>query len=102
VIVTARPPSRAVTLAALDIGQQLTAWRKLLGLTTQQVAERTGLARATVGRVEHGDLGVNWGAFLRVAHALGVLNAVVTATDPYETDFGRARADLQLPQRVRS
>ena len=36
-----------------------------------------------------------------VAAALGVLDQIVTATDPYETDFGRAHADQQLPQRIR-
>jgi hypothetical protein len=30
-----------------------------------------------------------------------VLDAIVTATDPYETDLGRARADERLPKRVR-
>jgi hypothetical protein len=40
-------------------------------------------------------------AFLSVARALGVLDAVVTALDPYETDLGRARADEALPKRVR-
>jgi hypothetical protein len=41
-------------------------------------------------------------AFLGVARALGILEAIVTATDPYETDLGRARADEVLPKRVRS
>jgi len=40
--------------------------------------------------------------FLDVCRAVGVLQEVVTATDPYETPFGRARADQTLPQRVRS
>jgi hypothetical protein len=40
-------------------------------------------------------------AFLSVARAFGVLDAVVTALDPYETDLGRARAEEALPKRVR-
>jgi hypothetical protein len=36
-----------------------------------------------------------------VARALGVLDRVVGAFDPYETDLGRARADEVLPKRVR-
>jgi hypothetical protein len=39
--------------------------------------------------------------FLNVAGALGQLDNVVNATDPYETPLGRARADEALPQRVR-
>ncbi|MDR2565001.1 MAG: helix-turn-helix domain-containing protein [Bifidobacteriaceae bacterium] len=90
-----------VKAAAGDIGQQLAAWRKLLGLTAEQVADRAGIARGTLGRLEHGDLGVSLGAVLSVASGLGILNGIVLATDPYETEFGRARADDALPKRVR-
>jgi hypothetical protein len=38
---------------------------------------------------------------LQVARALGQLDRIVAALDPYETDLGRARADALLPQRVR-
>jgi transcriptional regulator with XRE-family HTH domain len=87
--------------AAGDIGQQLATWRKLLGLTAEQVADRAGIARGTLGRLERGDLGVSLGAVLSVASGLGVLDGIVLATDPYETDLGRARADQSLPKRVR-
>ena len=96
-----RPSSVRVTAAAASIGEQLVAWRKLQGLTAAQVAERAGIARNTLRRVETGDAGVSFQAFLSVTRALGVLDAVVTATDPYETDLGRARADDALPKRVR-
>jgi hypothetical protein len=39
--------------------------------------------------------------FLNVCRALGVHERVVEATDPYETAFGRTRADQSLPKRVR-
>jgi transcriptional regulator with XRE-family HTH domain len=96
-----RPVSSRVKSSAASIGEQLVAWRKLQGLTAAQVAERAGIARNTLRRVETGDVGVSMQAFLSVARALGVLNAVVTALDPYETDLGRARADEALPKRVR-
>lgn len=94
-------PSSRVNAAAKSIGEQFVAWRKLQGLTTVQVSERAGISRNTLRRVETGDTGVSLQAFLGVARALGVLEAVVTATDPYETDLGRARADEILPKRVR-
>lgn len=90
-----------VVQAGDDIGRQLAAWRKLRGLTAEQVAERARVTRQTVGRLERGDLSVGLGVFLDVCRALGVLDRVVEATDPYETDFGRARADQSLPKRVR-
>ncbi|GID25546.1 helix-turn-helix domain-containing protein [Paractinoplanes brasiliensis] len=94
-------PSVRVSAAAKSIGEQFTAWRKLQGLTAEQVSERAGISRTTLRRVENGDTGVGVQALLSVARALGVLDAIVTATDPYETDLGRARADEALPKRVR-
>ncbi|SNY09515.1 Helix-turn-helix domain-containing protein [Paractinoplanes atraurantiacus] len=93
--------SARVSAAAASIGEQFVAWRKLQGLTAVQVSERAGISRNTLRRVETGDTGVGMQAFLSVARALGVLEAIVKATDPYETDLGRARADEILPMRVR-
>lgn len=96
-----RPTPFKTQQAAGDIGEHLAAWRKLRGLTAQQVAERAGVTRQTVGRIESGDLAVGMGVFLNVCRALGILNRVVEASDPYETAFGRARSDQALPKRVR-
>ncbi|MDR1791503.1 MAG: helix-turn-helix domain-containing protein [Propionibacteriaceae bacterium] len=96
-----RKPARPVVAAAGSIGEQLATWRKLLALTAAQVADRAGIARGTLAKIEHGDAGVSFAAVLSVSWALGVLDRVVAATDPYETDLGRARADQVLPKRVR-
>ncbi|MET3164629.1 UNVERIFIED_ORG: transcriptional regulator with XRE-family HTH domain [Arthrobacter sp. UYEF10] len=86
---------------ARTIGEQLVTWRKLLGLTAEQVADRAGLSRNTLRKLEHGELGVGFEAFLDVARVLGLGDQLNVAFDPYESDFGRARADQELPQRVR-
>lgn len=39
---------------------------------------------------------------LRVARALGVLELLTKALDPYATDVGRLRAEEKLPTRVRA
>ncbi len=96
-----RPMPVRVKAAADSLGAQLVVWRKLQGLTAAQLADRAGIARGTLRRIETGDPGVNMEAFLKVARALGILDMIVTATDPYETDLGRARADEILPKRVR-
>ena len=96
-----RPTSPRVTAAARSIGEQFAAWRKLQSLTTVQLAESAGIGRSTLAKIERGDAGVHFEAVLKVARALGVLDAVVAATDPYETDLGRMRADEVLPKRVR-
>lgn len=96
-----RPTPSRVRRAAADIGEQLATWRKLQGLTAAQVAERAGIARSTLTKIESGDTGVRFEAVLRTAQALGILDSLIAATDPYETDLGRARADESLPKRVR-
>ncbi|MFJ6001710.1 helix-turn-helix domain-containing protein [Arthrobacter sp. NPDC092385] len=83
------------------IGGQLLTWRKLLGLTAEQVADRAGISRNTLRKLEKGELGVGFEAFLNVARVLGLSEQLEAAFDPYETDFGRARAEQKLPQRVR-
>lgn len=94
-------PSARVTRAGRDIGTQLAAWRKIQNLTAQQTAERAGISRDTLRRLEHGELGVSIEVLLNVARALGTLEPLVDALDPYQTDLGRARAAADLPQRVR-
>lgn len=96
-----RPLPVRVRRGATEIGEHLVTWRKLQGLTAEQLADRAGISRTTLRRIEHGDPGVGVDAFLRVVRALGQLDRMVDALDPYETDLGRARADQVLPQRVR-
>jgi transcriptional regulator with XRE-family HTH domain len=83
-----------------ELGEDLATWRKLRRLTVVEVAERAGVGRSTVLRLESGD-GSTLENLLRVARALGVLELLTKAIDPYATDVGRLRADEALPQRVR-
>lgn len=88
--------------AARRLGENLATWRKLQNLTAAQLAERAGVSRPTISKLEHGDLGIGLGVLLEALRALGRLDAVVTATDPYETDLGRIRSGESVPKRVRS
>jgi len=94
------PTPRKVRRAQLQVGEDLRTWRLLQRLTVEEVADRAGVGRTTVLRLEAGD-GANLGTLLRVARALGVLDQLVTSLDPYESDVGRLRADEVLPKRVR-
>jgi transcriptional regulator with XRE-family HTH domain len=70
-------------------------------LTAVQVAERANISRDTLRRLEHGDPGVSLETVLGVLRALGALDRLVDALDPYQTDLGRSRASMALPKRVR-
>lgn len=91
----------AVQRALRALGDEIRGWRKLRGLTQAQLADRAGVSRGTLLRLEHGDGGVTAENMLRILRALGLLGDLTTALDPYETDVGRLRSDEQLPQRVR-
>lgn len=91
---------RPIQRAEASIGGDLRTWRLLQRLTVQQVADRAGVSGRTVRRLEDGQ-GVSLENVLRVARALGVLEQLATALDPYESDVGRLRADESLPLRVR-
>ena len=96
-----RPIPTKTKLAAKRVGENLASWRKMRSLTSEQVADKAAVSRATISRIENGDPTVSFATFLNVCRTLGVLDQVVEATDPYETELGRVRADETLPQRVR-
>jgi transcriptional regulator with XRE-family HTH domain len=92
------PPVRR---ALGHLADDLATWRKLRGLTQAQLADRSGVSRDTLIRAEHGDGGVSVGNLLLILRALGILESLPKALDPYESDVGRLRSDERLPQRVR-
>jgi len=96
-----QPSPLPVRRALREVGGSLQTWRKLRGLTQGQLADRAGVTRMTIVRMEQGDGAVRTEILLRVAHALGVLDGLPRALDPYESDLGRLRADDRLPKRVR-
>jgi transcriptional regulator with XRE-family HTH domain len=92
----------AVARALRVMGTHVSNWRKLQRLTAAQVAERAGISRDTLRAIEQGKGTASTENLFRVLRILGILDNVVAAADPYQTDVGRLRADEILPRRVRS
>lgn len=84
-----------------EFGEFVRGWRMVLGLTAQQVAERAGITRATLRKIESGEPGVGFGNVAQVLRALGVLDQVVSAADPLNSDIGRLRAGSLEKKRAR-
>ena len=95
--VTPIPVGRALRV----LGEHVSTWRKLNRLTAAQVAERANISRDTLRAIEQGRGTVSTENLLRVLRILGIMDEVVKAADPYETDVGRLRMDEILPKRVR-
>jgi ribosome-binding protein aMBF1 (putative translation factor) len=92
------PPVRR---AQRSLGGSIGTWRKLRGLTQAQLAERADVSRGVVRRIEAADGGVSVENMLRMLRALGILDLLPDALDPFASDVGRLRADQELPRRVR-
>lgn len=91
----------AVKRALRVLGEHVSNWRKLNRLTTAQVAERANISRETLRAIEQGKGTASTENLLRVLRIIGIMDAVVAAADPYQTDVGRLRMDEILPKRVR-
>jgi transcriptional regulator with XRE-family HTH domain len=98
---TVKPLPPAIRRANRQLGEDVKTWRKLRSLTQTQLADRAGISRGVLSRLENGGEGVSLESFLRVLRALGVLEILTRALDPYESDVGRLRSGEELPKRIR-
>jgi transcriptional regulator with XRE-family HTH domain len=98
-----RPLSAKTRRTAKTLGEYISTFRRLQGLTAEQVADRAGISRVTLRKLEQGDPSVGMDVFLEVSRVLGVLDFVLEGMNPYETALGQSLAEqnLELPKRVR-
>jgi transcriptional regulator with XRE-family HTH domain len=96
-----RAVPQPVRRAQRNLADNLATWRKLRGLTQAQLAERAGISRGVVRRIEAADGGVGVENLLRILRALGIQDLLAVALDPLASDIGRLRSDQALPRRVR-
>ena len=64
--------------AAQRMGQRITALRKLAGISQQELADRSGLTRQHIGRIEKGELvSVAYVTIQQIAEALSMTVDIV-------------------------
>ena len=83
------------------MGEQIKLARLRRRLSTELVAERAGISRATLWNVEKGSPSVAIGIYAAVLHALGNMDSdfLLVAKDD---ELGRTLQDLELPVRRRA
>lgn len=96
------PTPVPVNRSLRQVGDHVATWRKLQGLTAAQLAERAGISRGTLRRLETGEGAISLENTLRAVRVLGMLDGFTESLDPMRTDVGRLRAEEVLPRRVRS
>jgi transcriptional regulator with XRE-family HTH domain len=77
-----------------QMGEHIKLARKRRKLTTNQVAERAGIARSTLYLVEKGDAGVSFGAYFNVLRVLGLQEDVLKLAA--DDELGRKLQDMEL------
>ena len=84
-----------------QMGEQIKLARLRRRLSTELVAERAGISRATLWNIEKGSPSVAIGIYAAVLHALGNMDSdfLLVAKDD---KLGRTLQDLELPVRRRA
>ncbi|QHC59854.1 helix-turn-helix domain-containing protein [Rathayibacter sp. VKM Ac-2760] len=93
-MVARRSPRRSLQLA--EVGANIRRWRAVNGMTASALAERAGVTRETLRRLEAGDGSARFDSVVAVLGALGIADSLVQATDPYRSETARARIDAIL------
>lgn len=94
-----KPMPLALRQGLGSIGEHFSEWRRLQNLSVAEVAERSNVSPSTITRLERGE-GTSLENLLRIARTLGILEHIVSATDPWQHDRGRLLASSQLPKRA--
>lgn len=78
--------SEGVSTRAADIGKQIRAHRKALGVSATTAAEAAGMSRVTWYRIEKGATSVTFGACLSALTVLG-LNLKIVQSSSHDNDY---------------
>lgn len=90
-----------VIKALRKIGQDIKDARRRRRITIELMAERAGLSRATIGKIEKGDPTTSMGGYASALFVLGMEGALGGLVDSAHDLIGRRLEDENLPQRVR-
>lgn len=84
-----------------ELGARLTAARLAQNLTQADLAEKAGVAKRTVERLESGAVATQLSGFLRVCRALGLLDGLEVLV-PAQAASPMAQLQLRRQQRQRA
>lgn len=90
-----------VIRALYKLGQDINHARRRRRITMALMAERAGISRSTLGKIEKGDPATSIGSYAAVLFALGMINSLYDIVDAKNDLVGRDLEDDRLPQRIR-
>lgn len=98
---TGSPMPLPVERALVAAGDDLALARRRRGLSTSSMAERAGISKTTLYRLEQGDPGVSWGAVVRVLNILNLLPEFNEALNTTNDALGLALMNKAVAKRIR-
>jgi transcriptional regulator with XRE-family HTH domain len=76
-----------------DFGTNIRRWRKVNGMSASDLAARAFITRETLRNIEIGSGSPRSDSLFAVLTALGIVDTVVAAANPYNNEAARARLD---------
>lgn len=90
-----------VIKALNKVGSDINDARRRRRITMALMAERAGISRATISRIEKGDPSTSIGGYAAALFVLGMLDRLNDLVDASYDVTGRQIEDENLPQRIR-
>jgi transcriptional regulator with XRE-family HTH domain len=90
-----------VIKAMHKVGKDINDARRRRRITIELMAERAGVSRTTIGKIEKGDPTTSIGGYASVLFVLGMTDRLSDLVDGAHDLIGRRLEDEKLPQRVR-
>lgn len=99
--ITKSPMPLPVERALVAAGDDLALARRRRGLSTSSMADRAGISKKTLYRLEHGDPGVSWGAVVSVLNILNLLPELSKALNTTNDALGLVLMNKAVAKRIR-
>jgi transcriptional regulator with XRE-family HTH domain len=90
-----------VQRALQKLGQDISDARRRRRISTSLMAERAGISRTTLNKVEKGSSTVSMSSYATVLFVLGMIDKLKDIADVMHDLTGRELADEALPKRIR-
>lgn len=90
-----------VKKALSKLGQDINDSRRRRRISTELMAERAGIARATLAKIEKGNPSVSMGNYASVIFVLGLTERLKDLIDANHDIIGRMLEEEHLPKRIR-
>src|SRR4051794_31186297 len=87
--------------AVRKLGADLRSARQRRRIPVAILAERAGISRMTLHKIERGDPGVAAGSYATVLFSLGMLDRLADLADARHDEVGLALEEERLPKRIR-